>query len=138
MDRLAAQGMRFTGGYSPAQLCTPTRRSILCGTSAARSGTEFLSPWIPADHMTIPKALKQANPDYHCAHFGKWGEQMISSPEECGYDVSDGHTGNATGGMELKNKPYHMPASSALRCLPEGETIALIELDGCPGAIHPT
>lgn len=99
LNRLMNAGIRFTNGYSPAPLCTPTRRSILCGTSAARSGTEFRSPWIPAEHLTIPKALKAANPDYHCAHFGKWGEQMISTPEECGYDESDGETGNGTGGM---------------------------------------
>jgi arylsulfatase A-like enzyme len=99
MVRLANQGMRFTSGYSPAPLCTPTRRSILCGTTAARSGSEFKSSWVPADHLTIPKALKAANPDYQCAHFGKWGEQMISTPEECGYDASDGETGNNTGGM---------------------------------------
>ena len=100
MTRLAREGMRFTSGYSPAPLCTPTRRSILCGTSAARSGGEFSSPsWIPSEHMTIPKALKRANPDYRCAHFGKWGEQMTSTPEQCGYDASDGMTGNNTGGM---------------------------------------
>ncbi|MEM1295321.1 MAG: sulfatase-like hydrolase/transferase [Verrucomicrobiota bacterium] len=98
--RLMDEGMRFTSGYSPAPLCTPTRRSILCGTSAARSGTEFQSPkWIPAEHLTIPKALKAANGEYRCAHFGKWGEHMISTPEECGYDASDGMTGNGTGGM---------------------------------------
>ena len=108
MDRIAKEGMRFTGGYSPAPLCTPTRRSILCGTSAARSGTEFASKWVPADHMTLPRALKLANPKYQCAHFGKWGEKMISSPEECGYDVSDGHTGNVTGGMENKMQPTHI------------------------------
>ena len=108
MDRIAKEGMRFTGGYSPAPLCTPTRRSILCGTSAARSGSEFESKWVPADHMTLPRALKQANPDYQCAHFGKWGEKMISSPEECGYDVSDGHTGNVTGGMADKMQPAHI------------------------------
>ena len=108
MDRIAAEGMRFTGGYSPAPLCTPTRRSILCGTSAARSGTEFASGWVPADHLTLPRALKQANPEYQCAHFGKWGEKMISSPEECGYDVSDGHTGNVTGGMAEKMQPAHI------------------------------
>ncbi len=108
MDRIAEEGMRFTGGYSPAPLCTPTRRAILCSTSAARSGTEFESQWVPADHLTIPRALKQANPDYRCAHFGKWGEKMISSPEECGYDVSDGHTGNVTGGMADKMKPAHI------------------------------
>ena len=108
MDRIAEEGMRFTGGYSPAPLCTPTRRSILCGTSAARSGSEFVSQWVPADHLTVPRALKQANPDYQCAHFGKWGEKMISSPEECGYDVSDGHTGNVTGGMADKMQPAHL------------------------------
>ena len=108
MDRIADEGMRFTGGYSPAPLCTPTRRSIVCGTSAARSGTEFASEWEPADHMTLPRALKLANPEYQCAHFGKWGEKMISSPEECGYDVSDGHTGNVTGGMAEKMQPAHI------------------------------
>src|SRR5688572_30105417 len=99
MNRLAKDGMRFTSGYSPAPLCTPTRRSILCGAATARCGSEFKSDWVPADHMTIPKALKSVNPDYRCAHFGKWGEQMISTPEQCGYDVSDGMTGNNTGGM---------------------------------------
>jgi len=99
LARLMEQGMRITSGYAPAPLCTPTRRSILCGTMTARSGTEFASPWVPAEHLTIPKALKQANPNYRCAHFGKWGEQMISTPEQCGYDASDGMTGNNTGGM---------------------------------------
>ena len=108
MDRIAEEGMRFTGGYSPAPLCTPTRRSVLCGTSAARSGSEFASEWVPADHLTLPRALKQANPAYSCAHFGKWGEKMISSPEECGYDMSDGHTGNVTGGMADKMRPAHL------------------------------
>ena len=108
MDRIANEGMRFTSGYSPAPLCTPTRRSILCGTSAARSGSEFESAWVPAEHLTIPRALKKTNADYQCAHFGKWGGKMISSPEECGYDVSDGHTGNVTGGMADKMEPAHI------------------------------
>jgi arylsulfatase A-like enzyme len=99
IDRLGREGIRFTSGYSPAPLCTPTRRSILCGTTAARSGSEFKSAWVPADHLTIPRALKSVHADYRCAHFGKWGEQMISTPQECGYDSSDGMTGNNTGGM---------------------------------------
>ncbi|TWU32471.1 sulfatase [Novipirellula artificiosorum] len=99
MVRLMREGMRFTSGYSPAPLCTPTRRSILCGTSTARSGPEFKSQWIPKDHATIPKSLKESNANYRCAHFGKWGENMVSTPEECGYDRSDGMTGNKTGGM---------------------------------------
>lgn len=74
MPRMMNQGRCFTSRYSQVQLCTPTRRSIPCGTTAARSGTEFASThWIPADHLTIPKALKRANPKYRMAHYGKWG-----------------------------------------------------------------
>ena len=105
IDRLAQRGVRFTSGYSPAPLCTPTRRSILCGTTAARSGGEFPSDWIPAQHLTIPSVLKRVDPAYRCAHFGKWGEQMISTPEQCGYDASDGMTGNNTGGMPTSLNP---------------------------------
>jgi len=108
VDSLAAEGMRICSGYSPAPHCTPTRRSILCGSSAARSGPEFPSDFTPADHLTMPRALKQANPDYRCAHFGKWGMHMGSSPEECGYDASDGETTNFTGGMEDKFEPHHI------------------------------
>ncbi|MCX7012800.1 MAG: sulfatase [Candidatus Sumerlaeota bacterium] len=100
MARLAGQSMRFTSGYAPAPICTPTRRSIQCGMTPARErGTEFPSDhFVPAEHLTIPKALKTVDPDYRCAHFGKWGEQMLSTPEQVGYDVSDGETGNETGG----------------------------------------
>ncbi len=108
MSRIVGGGMMFTRGYSPAPLCTPTRRSIVCGASAARSGTEFASSYIPADHLTLPRALKRADAHYVTAHFGKWGEKMISTPEACGYDVSDGMTGNVTGGMEDKLLPMHL------------------------------
>ncbi len=97
--RLMKEGVRFTSGYAPAPLCTPTRRAILGGTSAARSGPEFKSAWRPTEHLTLPKALKTANTTYRAAHFGKWGEDMAATPEECGYDASDGLTGNVTGGM---------------------------------------
>lgn len=99
MNRLAQEGIRFTSGYSPAAVCTPTRRSILFGTSSVRSGGEFRSAWQPSKHLSLPQAIKQANPAYQCAHFGKWGELMAITPEEAGYDLSHGMTGNGTGGM---------------------------------------
>ncbi len=107
--KFAKQGMKFTSGYSPAPLCTPTRRSILCGTSAPRSGEEFASEWLPAKHSTIPRMLKQANASYRTAHIGKWGEQMLSSPEECGYDVSSGMTGNKDGNLKVSGDPGSGP-----------------------------
>lgn len=103
MARLAKSGVRFTSGYSPAPICTPTRRSIQCGMTCARQrGTEFSSEFDPADHLTIPKTLRRADPDYRCAHFGKWGSQMVASPTECGYDASDGMTSNHTGNMPIR------------------------------------
>ena len=104
--RLASEGLRFSDAYSPAPICTPTRRSILCGMSVARQrGAEFRSLFDPAQHLTIPKALKQANANYTCGHFGKWGEAMVATPEQAGYDVSDGETGNRTGDSVDPNDP---------------------------------
>jgi arylsulfatase A-like enzyme len=99
LERLAAGGMRFSSGYSPGPLCTPTRRSLLVGMTTARDrGSEFKSNFFnPRDHLTIPKALKAVSPAYRTAHLGKWGENMEATPEQCGYDESDGDTGNLTG-----------------------------------------
>jgi arylsulfatase A-like enzyme len=66
-------------------------------TTARTRGTEFRSEFDPRNHLTIPQALKKVDPNYRCAHFGKWGEQMIAKPDEVGYDESDGDTGNLTG-----------------------------------------
>jgi arylsulfatase A-like enzyme len=49
------------------------------------------------DHnkLSIPKQLKEINSEYRTAHFGKWG--MDSTPENIGYDKSDGPTKNKDG-----------------------------------------
>jgi arylsulfatase A-like enzyme len=114
MNRLAREGMRFTSAYASAPLCTPTRRSLLCGMTPARQrGTMFPSEFQPAQHLTIPKALKNADASYLCAHFGKWGEQMNATPAQCGYDSSDGSTGNKTGGFAgvPKRGPRNRPTA---------------------------
>lgn len=114
MARLAARGMRFSSGYSPAPLCTPTRRSILCGMTPARQrGTEFASEFDWRGRLTLPKALKLASPNYRTAHFGKFGHLMGASPEEVGFDESDGWTTNATGngGTEM---PMEQRSQSAI------------------------
>ena len=100
MARLAERGMRFANGYSPAPLCTPTRRSIFCGMTPARQrGTEFKSEFDWSGRLTLPQALKQADPNYRTAHFGKFGSDMGASPDDVGFDESDGWTTNRTGGM---------------------------------------
>lgn len=101
MERIAKQGMRFTNGYAPAPYCCPTRRSITIGqTPAKHKYQEDREGWTIAyrKQLSIPKMLKNANPDYQTAHFGKWDSRYdVVTPEEMGYDVSDGPTTNGTG-----------------------------------------
>lgn len=75
IDRLAAQGRRFTSGYCSASTCTPTRFSLLTGTYAFRQkGTGIAAPNNPAiikpGTVTLPSLLKQAG--YKTAVIGKW------------------------------------------------------------------
>ncbi len=86
IDRLAADGVRFTDAYAGGPVCSPTRASILTGQYTPRYHlTDFLPghmyPWaklqpppiehtVPADLTTLPEAIK--NGGHICAHFGKW------------------------------------------------------------------
>jgi len=102
MKRLAESGMRMTNGYAPAPFCSPTRKSILTGlTPAKHEYQKDRENWTKAfrKQMTIPKILKMADPNYVTAHFGKWDARYDNfTPEEMGYDYSDGLTSNNTGG----------------------------------------
>ena len=76
IDRLAADGLRFTDAHSPSTVCTPTRYSILTGQMAFRlnyrgvftgaGGPCLITP----DRLTLAGMLKQAG--YQTACFGKW------------------------------------------------------------------
>jgi arylsulfatase A len=46
IDRLAAQGMRFTDAYAACAVCSPTRASIMTGKYPARL---HLTDWIPGE-----------------------------------------------------------------------------------------
>lgn len=75
IDRLAAEGQRFTSGYCSASTCTPTRFSFLTGTYAFRQkGTGVAPPNGPAlikpGTETIATLLKKAG--YATAVIGKW------------------------------------------------------------------
>lgn len=75
IDRLAAEGLRFTSGYCSASTCTPTRYSFLTGSYAfRRKGTGVAPPnghlVIPPDTFTIADIAKAAG--YKTAVIGKW------------------------------------------------------------------
>jgi arylsulfatase A-like enzyme len=76
LDRLAAEGMRFTDAHAPTSVCTPTRYALLTGRYAWRSRLrhDVLGPWgttlIAADRLTVPALFKQHG--YATMCIGKW------------------------------------------------------------------
>ena len=113
LEEFAAQGMRFYNGYSSQAICSPTRAAILTGRSPAQlqmtelpnsypgnarweehqAGFPLTPPAAEAlqpDVLALPQIIKQSNPDYVTAHFGKWHLTTTTAlyPEDVGYDTS--------------------------------------------------
>jgi arylsulfatase A-like enzyme len=75
IDRLAANGIRFTDAYATSATCTPSRYGLLTGNYPWRKkGNNILqgdAPMIiPPGTTTLPSILQKAG--YHTAVIGKW------------------------------------------------------------------
>jgi arylsulfatase A-like enzyme len=103
VDKLAAQGLRFTNGHTTSATCTPSRYALMTGQYPWRkSGTGVLpgdaALIIPTDKITLPKLFQNAG--YRTGIVGKWhlglGEQVEKDwngeikpgPNEVGFDYS--------------------------------------------------
>jgi arylsulfatase A-like enzyme len=102
IDKLAAQGMRFTQAYAPGSVCSPTRYALISGLYPCRGPLReapagYKSPLsFDPNMLTLPKFLKAHG--YRTAHIGKWhlgyGENGITNwagelcpgPNEIGFD----------------------------------------------------
>jgi arylsulfatase A-like enzyme len=91
IDRLAAQGIRFTDFYVPQAVCTSSRAALLTGCYSNRIGlTGALGPrakiGIHDDETTIAELLKSKG--YATAIFGKWhlGHLPRFLPTRHGFD----------------------------------------------------
>ena len=95
LDRLAAEGMRFTDFHSNGPMCSPTRAALLTGQYQHRFGRSFemaLSAkarprlGLPPEVVTLPEALKQTG--YATGMFGKWhlGYESPHLPTQHGFD----------------------------------------------------
>lgn len=102
LDRLAAQGLRFTDGHAPSATCTPSRYSLLTGEYAwRRKGTGVLpgdaSLIIEPGRPTLANVLREAG--YTTGVVGKWhlglgkgnldwNGPIAPGPLEIGFDYS--------------------------------------------------
>ncbi len=109
IDRLAAQGMKFTDFYAATPVCSSTRSTIQTGQYSARTGiTDFIpGHWRPFEKLVVPPIehhlpsgvktpgdlLRAAG--YATGYFGKWhlGNGPQFAPDRYGYDITEHQLG---------------------------------------------
>jgi len=96
LDKLAADGVRFTDFHSGAPVCSPSRATFLTGRHHIRAGVySVINETVHQMHLlegetTLPEVLRNAG--YATAHFGKWHLGMPNNlrdtptPTEHGFD----------------------------------------------------
>lgn len=95
LDRMAAEGMRFTQFYSAGEVCTPSRAALMTGRLPIRSGMCSDNPrvlfpssagGIPDGEVTLGEALKARGYATMCV--GKWhlGHLPQYLPTKHGFD----------------------------------------------------
>ena len=91
IDRLAAEGIKFTDFYSAAHVCSPSRAALLTGRLPQRMGINqvfFPESWtgMPESEFTIAQQLKKKN--YATGVVGKWhlGHREKYLPLQRGFD----------------------------------------------------
>jgi len=74
LDRLAAEGMKFTQFYAASAVCSPTRASILTGRYPLRFDItkhfNDVDRWLPESATTVAELLRENG--YATSHVGKW------------------------------------------------------------------
>jgi len=95
IDRIAAQGARFTQGYANSPVCTASRVAIITGRYQIRLAVGLEEPisartekgiGLPPEHPTLPSLLRKAG--YGTTLIGKWhlGALPLFSPHKSGYE----------------------------------------------------
>jgi arylsulfatase A-like enzyme len=94
LDRMAREGMRFTNGYCPQAVCSPSRCGLLTGFNMGHSyirkntSPPPETPLRPED-KTVAEVLKTAG--YRTGMVGKWGlgnQSSTGCPKRKGFDYS--------------------------------------------------
>jgi arylsulfatase A len=94
IDRLAAEGMRFTQFYSGCHVCAPSRSTLMTGQHTGHTPVRNNggARCLYAEDVTVAEVLKQAG--YATGGFGKWGlgtENSTGAPWKQGFDEFFGY-----------------------------------------------
>lgn len=94
IDRMAANGMRFTQGLAGSSVCAPTRCVLMTGKHSGHTSVRVNGGGTPlrAEEETIASMLKKQG--YATGGFGKWGcggRGSTGVPEKHGFDEFVGY-----------------------------------------------
>ena len=99
LDKLAAEGMRFTDHYAGSTVCAPSRSALMTGLHTGHTPVRgnlrvsAMSQYpLPDESITIAEVLKKAG--YATAMIGKWGLGGVGNsgePDRQGFDFFYGY-----------------------------------------------
>ena len=97
LDRLAGEGVRFARAYTPNNICSPTRASLMTGLMPHNHGVlEVLYGKVPDLHVLRSDkphwAERLTAAGYSTGYFGKWHVERDNAPGRFGWQV-DGVSG---------------------------------------------
>ncbi|MED5586837.1 MAG: sulfatase [Verrucomicrobiota bacterium] len=101
IDRLAAQGFRFTNAFCTTSICAATRATILTGRHRRSHGYTFEKPpmTLAAMAQSYPAILKSAG--YHTGFVGKIGVRLKAGVSEEMFDFFKANQASST------RQPYY-------------------------------
>ena len=99
LDKMAAEGMRFTQFYAGTAVCAPSRCALMTGMHTGHAsvrGNKGMKPEgqfpMTASNITFVQLLQKQG--YHTGAFGKWGLGFIGTdgdPNRKGFDLFYGY-----------------------------------------------
>jgi arylsulfatase A-like enzyme len=132
LDRLAAEGTRFTQAYAGSPVCAPSRAVLMTGLhtghvcvrgNAGKTNPEYQQ--LRAEEATVARLFKSAG--YRTALFGKWGLGEIGTaghPNAQGFDEFFGYLNQTHAHNYYPSFLVHNSERVPLANVPEQETPA--------------
>ncbi len=123
LDRMAAQGQRWTSFYASSSVCNPSRAALMTGRMPIRIHGGGLNRWanVPASELTLAEMLREKG--YATGMIGKWhlGMDEGMHPLDQGFDYFYGTPGSNDAPLkpgiertyqttrDAKNEDYDIP-----------------------------